>query len=102
MNEHLATSTVPEKVVLFEPTCSISMSRSEWIGDKQNGVELRYAAGGLDEVCLYANGVCVMHMEVMNDVGIWFGLHPRDGVMVHLNIFSKNCRSHITAKAGRG
>lgn len=70
----------------------------KWIGDKQNGIELRYEEGEdevLDEVCLYVGGKCVMHMEATSKDNYWFGFYV-NGHEVHMNISSK---SHIEAKA---
>ena len=77
---------------------------STWIVNKEKGIELRYGDIGppdnevLDELLLWMNGKVVMHMEAMSDVCYWFGLYL-DGHEVHMNISSKNLKSHIAATA---
>jgi len=75
------------------------MAKSKWIGDKQNGIECRGedVEGALDEVCLYVNGQCVMHMEAMSEVCYWFGFYIGDHE-VHMNISSRSLRAVIDAK----
>ena len=62
--------------------------KSEWIGDKQNGVEFRYEGGDepepglnprLDEVCVYVDGKCVVHSERMGDDLFWMGVYTEPG-----------------------
>jgi len=80
---------------------------SIWIGDKQNGIELRQdgdavASNGLeilDELVLYLDGKCVMHMEATSQVNYWFGFHLPDGSEVHMNVCSKNLKAHVRATA---
>lgn len=77
---------------------------STWIGNKENGIELRYGDIGppdnevLDELLLWMNGKVVMHMEAMSPVCYWFGFYLGDRT-IHMNISSKNQKSHIAATA---
>lgn len=77
---------------------------TKWFGNKDNGLELRYGDVGppdnevLDELVLWMNGKAVMHMEAMSDVCYWFGFNLDDH-QVHMNISSKNLKSHIRAIA---
>ena len=71
---------------------------SEWRGNKQDGIELRYHGDDLDEVVLYRNGECCVHIEGMSPVCYWMSLSSQDNE-VHINISSKNLRSHIKATA---
>lgn len=103
MSEHISTSCGPYCSEAADHTSSsIGMTRSEWIGDKQNGVKLSYIDDELDEALLYVDGACRMHMEGLSDVSIWFGLYPggeAEGRQVNINVASKNLRSYIEAKA---
>jgi hypothetical protein len=72
---------------------------SVWSGDKTNGIETRYQGGEVDEVCLYVDGECVLHLEQMSDQCFWMGLRTKNGYGVHVNIFSKNGRSHLGINA---
>jgi hypothetical protein len=74
---------------------------SIWIGDKQNGIELRRCDGGedLDELVMYIDNKCIMHMEATSAVNYWFGFYLPDGKEVHMNIGSKNLKSHVVATA---
>ena len=70
----------------------------KWIGNKKNGFELRYCDNEeLDEVVLWINDKVVMHMEAMSEVCYWFGFYL-DSHEIHMNISSKNIKSHIEAK----
>jgi len=77
---------------------------NKWIGNKKKGLELRYGDVGppddenLDEVVLWIDEKAVMHMEAMSDVCYWFGFYF-DNHEVHMNIASKNLKSHIKAIA---
>lgn len=75
---------------------------SEWFGDKTDGIEIRYQGEGkdqfLDEICLYRDGECCVHMESMSDVSYWMSLTSKR-FEVHANIFSKHLKAHISAKA---
>jgi len=80
---------------------------SIWIGDRQNGIELRVdednkSSNGLeiiDELILYIDGKCVMHMEATSMVNYWFGFYFPDGTETHMNVCSKSLKSHIEATA---
>lgn len=68
-------------------------------GDTTNGIELRYYDdGSLDEAVVYVDGKCVFHLEQMHDMCFWMGLYA-GGHTAHVNIISKNKRSHLTAGA---
>jgi hypothetical protein len=79
--------------------------KSIWIGNNQNGIEIRPDGDNiasnelpiLDELVLYINGKCIMHMEATSKVNYWFGFYLPDGSEAHMNINSKNLKSHIDA-----
>ena len=59
-------------------------------------VELRYNDNGtLDEAIIYINGVCVYHLEQMDDGYWWMGLESDKG-QVHINLATKK-KAHIVA-----
>jgi hypothetical protein len=49
--------------------------KSEWIGDFQNGVEVRRHGDDIDEVLLFVRGEPVVHLEYMTDQHVWIGLN---------------------------
>lgn len=68
---------------------------TQWHGDKTDGIEIRFNDdGSLDEVIVYVDGKCIVHLEQMSDVSWWVGLYAK-GHTAHLDIGSKNYRSHV-------
>ncbi len=74
--------------------------KSRWVGNKQNGIEIRYSEGEskevIDELLLYVDGKCIMHMEAMSEVCYAFGFYLSDSEL-HMNVVSRNLKSHIDA-----
>ena len=67
-------------------------SRSEWHGDSQNGIEIRHNPdGSVDEVCMYIDGECVVHVEQMSTAHWWMGLYGKTHE-AHVNLFPKSKR----------
>lgn len=71
----------------------------EIIGDKTDGIELRYGDDGfLDEIVVYRDGQCCVHIEAMSEKCYWMSLKS-ERFEVHANCFSKNGRSHVVLTA---
>ena len=70
---------------------------SEWIGDKTDGIEIRRATDGIDEVLLYVGGHCMMHMEKLAATQFWFLFDVKDRTALHMAIGSVNRRAAIDA-----
>ena len=70
------------------------MCRSEWHGDSQDGIELRYQEDDLDEVLLYVGGRCVYHAERMDDSYFWMGLYAANNT-AHINVGSVSGRANV-------
>ena len=88
---HVAWVTDCEGEVNTEGT----MNRSEWHGDKRDGIEYRWTEDGdLDEICMYVAGKCVLHIERMSDCYYWMGFYTAGGEG-SATIGSKNLRSHV-------
>ena len=67
-----------------------------WIGTKTNGIEFRsFDDSTLDEVCLYVDGECVFHLEMMDDHLFWVGLYAKSNKTAHLYIGAKNGMAHV-------
>jgi len=60
----------------------------KWQGDKKYGTEIRYSNGEIDEVLMWRDGDCVMHLERMDDNSIWIGLHEKRST-THIDLNSK-------------
>ena len=73
-------------------------SRSEWHGDKTNGIEMRYQGDDLDEVCLYVDGRCVFHSERMSDQMFWMGLYAKNHT-AHVQCASVAHKAHVCTSA---
>lgn len=71
---------------------------SEWYGDKTDGIEIRRQSGEIDEIILYRNGECVVHIESMSDQCFWMSLMAKR-FEVHANCYAKNGRSHVEMNA---
>ena len=71
---------------------------TDWYGNSKNGIEVRYQEDELDEICVYVNGECVLHMEQMSDQCYWMGIEA-GGYTVHAHVFSKKGRAHVAANA---
>ena len=70
------------------------------IGDEENGVYLRPGEDEvLDEIIIYIGGKCIVHMKATSAVNYWFGIYLPGGEEFHMNVGSKNLRSHVEAKA---
>lgn len=80
------------------PVQPIVCSRSEWYGDKQDGIEVRMCGDHIDEIVVYRNGQCCVHIEQMSDQCYWMSLMS-ERFEVHANIYGKNGRSHVDANA---
>ncbi len=84
------------------PVDPLVMQQSEWFGDKSDGIELRYQGEGedrfLDEIVVYRDGECSVHIEAMSDQCYWMSLQSKR-FEVHANCFSKNGRSHVDLNA---
>lgn len=77
----------------------------KWIGDKKQGLELRFhdelhknGLEILDEMLLWIDGKCIMHMESTSMANYWFGFYLEEHE-VHMNIGSRNFQAHIIATA---
>lgn len=67
-------------------------------GTKTNGIEIRRNDdGSVDEVLMYVDGRCVVHVEQMYDECFWMALYGSKHT-AHVNFWSKNRRSHVEAK----
>lgn len=71
------------------------MSDARWYGDNQNGIEVRIIDGAVDEIVLYVDGKCAMHMEQMSDSCFWFGLYVGPHT-VHANCAAKQAEVTVT------
>jgi len=72
-------------------------ARSEWHGDKTNGIEIRHNEDGtVDEVCVYVDGQCVAHIEQMSEKSWWMGFYTRTHE-AHVNFFGK--KKGVTCRA---
>lgn len=71
---------------------------SEWYGDKADGIEIRRHGGQIDEIVVYRDGECVVHVEAMSDQCFWMSLMSKR-FEVHANCYSKNGRSHVEMNA---
>ena len=88
-------SPVPEKTNLKD----IIDKQAASLGDKRDGIELRYSDDGvLDEILVYRDGQCCVHIEAMSEVCYWMSLKSKR-FEVHVNCFSKNMRSHVVLTA---
>jgi len=68
-------------------------------GDKHDGIELRYSDDGfLDEIVVYRDGDCCVHIEAMSERCYWMSLKSQ-AHEVHANCCSKNGRSHVVMSA---
>lgn len=85
---------------MTEPTEGDGMrSDSQWYGDSTNGIEFRQldSADELDEVLLYVDGKCVVHLEAMSETSYWIGLYAK-GHEAHLHIGSKSGRARVDCR----
>ena len=62
----------------------------KWQGNKDHGIEFRSREGEPDEVLIWRNGDCLMHLERMDDNQLWIGLHFDDRKTIHLDLTSKS------------
>ncbi len=55
--------------------------------------------GTVDEIVIIdSKGNCLFHLEQMNDTCFWMAVYgSKSNESIHVNIFSKNGRSHLTA-----
>ncbi len=77
------------------------MEKPDTIKLENSEVRLNSDDGTVDEIVVCdAHGNCLFHMEQMNDQCFWMALYATDKATepVYVNIFTKNGRSHLTAK----
>lgn len=72
----------------------LTPNRSVWQGDKTNGIEFRYQEKDLDEIVMYIDGKCVLHIERMYDTNFWMGLYSEKHT-AHVHMESVNGKSHV-------
>jgi hypothetical protein len=75
--------------------------RSEWFGDRQDGIEYRWDGDNLDEIVVYVAGKVVLHVEQMSDTCYWMGIYVKDYEGA-ANFGSSNKRSHVKFYAAEG
>ena len=68
---------------------------SQWYGDKHDGIEVRIVNAKVDEIILYRNGECVVHLEALSDQQISLSMISK-GYEVHTNLFSVNDESKVS------
>lgn len=71
---------------------------SEWFGDTTDGIEIRRQGGQIDEIIVYRDGECVVHIEATSDQCFWMSLMSKR-FEVHAHCFSKYGNSEVEMNA---
>jgi hypothetical protein len=76
----------------------VFVSETYWIGDKQNGICITNEDddGVVDEIVMYVDGKCVMHLEAMSDFCYDIALYTGDHE-AHVSIGSRSLRAIVDA-----
>jgi hypothetical protein len=84
---------VIRKQLAADPALAKRVESSTLHGDQEDGIEIRRdEEGELDEIIVYRDGRCVVHIEAMSDQMFWMSLASKRFV-AHCNVGAK--RAHV-------